>query len=130
MRRFGWVALALVFLMLAGTTGALAEKRIALVIGNSAYQNTPKLTNPKNDATDMAAVLKKYGFEVIDGFDLDKAAFDRKVREFATTLRGSDAGIFFYAGTACRSPARTISCPSMLRRKGQKRWTSRWSGLM
>jgi len=46
----------------------------------------------------MAAVLKKYGFEVIDGFDLDKAAFDRKVREFATTLRGSDAGIFFYAG--------------------------------
>src|SRR5262245_42160715 len=98
MRRFGWVALALISLMMAGATSALAEKRVALVIGNSAYQHTPKLTNPKNDATDMAAVLKKYGFQVIDGFDLDKAAFDRKVREFATSLRRSDAGVFFYAG--------------------------------
>src|SRR5262249_24150923 len=76
---------------------ALAEKRIAVVIGNSAYQHTRKLTNPKNDATAMAAVLKKSGFQVIDGFDLDKAFYDRKVREFATSLRASEVGIFFYA---------------------------------
>ena len=62
--------------------GAHAQKRVALVIGNSAYQHTGKLTNPKNDATDIAAALKKHGFQVIEGFDLDKAAFDRKVREF------------------------------------------------
>ena len=67
---------------------ALAEKRVALVIGNSAYQHTPKLANPKNDATDVSAALKKLGFQVIEGFDLDKAAFDRKVRDFATRAAG------------------------------------------
>jgi formylglycine-generating enzyme required for sulfatase activity len=77
---------------------ALAEKRVALVIGNSAYQYTPKLANPKNDAADMAAVLKTLGFQVLDGFDLDKAAFERKVRDFASALKGADAGVFFYAG--------------------------------
>ena len=77
---------------------ALADKRVALVVGNSAYQHTPKLANPKNDATDVSAALKTLGFQVIDGLDLDKAAFDRKVRDFATALQGADAGVFFYAG--------------------------------
>ena len=76
----------------------LAEKRVALVIGNSAYKHTAQLANPVNDATDMAAVLKKRGFEVIQGFDLDKSAFDRKVRDFANALTGANAGLFFYAG--------------------------------
>ena len=80
------------------SSAAMAQKRVALVIGNSAYQRTPKLANPRNDATDMAAVLKKHGFHVVEGFDLDKAAFDRKVRDFATALEGSAAGVFFYAG--------------------------------
>ncbi len=73
---------------------AQADKRVALVVGNSAYQHTPKLANPKNDATDMAGSLRKHGFQVIEGFDLDKAAFDRKVRDFATALQGADAGVF------------------------------------
>jgi len=53
MLRLVWAALALISLKLAGATSAQAEKRVALVIGNSAYQHTSKLTNPKNDATDM-----------------------------------------------------------------------------
>jgi len=77
---------------------ALAEKRIALVIGNSAYRHTPVLANPYNDATDMVAALKKLGFQVIDGFDLDKASLDRKIRDFAGALQGADVGVFFYAG--------------------------------
>jgi len=77
---------------------AHAQKRVALVIGNSAYQHTPRLENPKNDATDMAAVLKQLGFEVIDGFDLDKVAFERKVRDFSVALRTAEVGLFFYAG--------------------------------
>jgi uncharacterized caspase-like protein len=80
------------------SSAAHAQKRVALVIGNSAYQHTPELTNPKNDASDLAAVVKKHGFQVIEGFDLDKVAFDRKVRDFAAALKGSDAGVFFYAG--------------------------------
>ena len=79
-------------------SAAHAEKRVALIIGNSAYQSTPALTNPRNDATDMVAALKKRGFQVIDGFDLDKAAFDRKVRDFADALSGAKVGLFFYAG--------------------------------
>jgi hypothetical protein len=92
------VRVALVFLLLLLPSIAHAQKRVALVIGNSAYQHTAKLTNSKNDAIDVAAALKKHGFEVIDGFDLDKAAFDRKGRDFATALKGSDVGLFFYAG--------------------------------
>ncbi len=77
---------------------AHAEKRVALVIGNSAYQHTPKLTNPRNDANDVSGALRKYGFQVIEGFDLDRASFDRKVRDFANALQGTTAGVFFYAG--------------------------------
>src|SRR6478609_7847364 len=92
------VVIASILLMLLVPSVAQAEKRVALVIGNSAYQYSPKLDNPKNDATDVAAALRKSGFEVIAAFDLDKPAFDRKVRDFATALDGAEAGVFFYAG--------------------------------
>ena len=92
----GFIALLMLFVLLPST--ALAQKRVALVIGNSAYQHTPKLTNPKNDATDMVAALKKHGFQVLEGFDLDKAAFERKVRDFAIALSSAQVGVFFYAG--------------------------------
>jgi formylglycine-generating enzyme required for sulfatase activity len=98
MRRIGWMAFALLVAMLATAPIAQAEKRVALVVGNSAYQQVPRLTNPANDAADVAAALKKLGFQVIEGFDLDKAAFDRKVRDFAVALKGADAGVLFYAG--------------------------------
>ena len=72
---------------------------MALAIGNSAYQHTPKLTNPKNDATDVAVALRKLGFHVIEGFDLKKADMDGKVRERGSDkLEGADAGVFYYAG--------------------------------
>jgi TPR repeat protein len=77
---------------------ALAEKRVALVIGNSSYQNATELRNPKNDAADMAAALRELGFQVISGTDLDKPAMDRLIRNFAGALGGADVGLFFYAG--------------------------------
>jgi formylglycine-generating enzyme required for sulfatase activity len=77
---------------------ALAQKRVALVIGNSAYKYAGELPNPKNDAADISAVFRKLGFQVVDGIDLDKTAFDRKVRDFATALQGAEVGVFFYAG--------------------------------
>ena len=84
--------------MLGWTAADASGSRIALVIGNSDYQHASKLANPRNDATDMAAALTKLGFKVIEGSDLDKAAMDRKVRDFALALAGADAGLFFYAG--------------------------------
>ena len=68
------------------------------MIGNSEYKHTGRLENPKNDAADMAAALKKLGFTVIEGRDLDKAAMDRTVRDFAEALSGAQVALFFYAG--------------------------------
>jgi uncharacterized caspase-like protein len=86
------------FLLLLLPSTVHAQKRVALVIGNSSYQHAGELANPKNDATDMAASLRSAGFQVIEGYDLNKAALDRKIRDFATALRGAQAGLFFYAG--------------------------------
>jgi uncharacterized caspase-like protein len=75
-----------------------AEKRVALVVGNSAYRYARKLDNPTNDAADIGAALKRLGFQVIEGLDLDKAGLDARIREFTRALRGADVGVFFYAG--------------------------------
>jgi hypothetical protein len=100
-RLFSGVLSLLVYLsaLVGPAIGApAADKRVALVVGNSAYKYTPQLPNPKNDAIAMAWTLKKFGFEVVEGLDLDKAAFDQKIRDFAARLKGADAGVFFYAG--------------------------------
>jgi uncharacterized caspase-like protein len=74
------------------------HRRVALVVGNSAYEQSPRLENPKNDATDIASSLRRLGFQVMEGLDLNKAAFDAKIREFTAALRGADVGVLFYAG--------------------------------
>jgi hypothetical protein len=86
------------WLVSEGNPAAAAEKRVALVIGNSAYRHAPALKNPRNDATDVAAVLNGLGFKVLEGFDLDKASMDRLLRTLAAALVGADIGVFFYAG--------------------------------
>ncbi len=73
-------------------------RRVALVIGNANYVNAPPLENPRNDAEDIAGALEAVGFEVIKGFDLDRAGMDRTLRDFARTLPGASVGLFFYAG--------------------------------
>jgi len=107
--------IAVVIVLLVLPTIAHAQKRVALVIGNSAYKHAGELTNPKNYAADMAAALRKFSFQVIDGFDLDKVSFDRKVREFGSALENAEAGVFFYAGHGSRSQGRTTWCRSMPR---------------
>jgi uncharacterized caspase-like protein len=98
MSRLQWAFAMAVAWNLLVISQASGQKRVALVIGNSGYQYTSQLENPKNDATDMAAALKQVGFQVIDGFDLDKTVFERKVRDFSVALRGAEVGVFFYAG--------------------------------
>jgi uncharacterized caspase-like protein len=72
--------------------------RVALVIGNATYQYSQRLENPRNDAADMSIVLRRKGFRVVEGYDLGKAAFDAKIREFTEALRGAEVGLLFYAG--------------------------------
>jgi uncharacterized caspase-like protein/uncharacterized protein len=80
---------------------ASAEKRVALVVGNSAYRNVAPLTNPANDAALMAETLRELGFELVGGsaqIDLDKPGFDAIVKRFGTVLQGAEVGLFYYAG--------------------------------
>ena len=87
------------FLFLSSPT--FAENRIALVVGNSNYQNIARLNNPSSDARLMADTLRALGFAIVgDGaqIDLDKAAFDNAVRTFGRQLQGADVGLFYYAG--------------------------------
>jgi len=82
----------------AASFPAFADRRVALVIGNSAYRNTVQLPNPRNDATDVAKMLTSAGFEVVEGVDLDKRGMDDAFRRFADAAAGADAALFFYGG--------------------------------
>ncbi len=91
----------ILFGLLAATLlpeSAQAERRVALVVGNSAYANAASLRNPRNDANDFAESLKKMGFEVELGLDLDQQGFARTIENFARSLDGADVGLFFFAG--------------------------------
>jgi len=75
-----------------------SEQRVALVIGNGAYRSVPELDNSRNDADDISEQLKRVGFTVIDGRDLDRAAMYAALGRFAQRVRGTDAGLVYYSG--------------------------------
>ena len=77
---------------------AHAERRIALVIGNSSYQNTPALSNPVNDAQDLAAALTRVGFNVDFQRNLTKQGMEAAIARFSRSAQGADAALFYYAG--------------------------------
>ena len=93
---------------------ALADPRVALVVGNSSYEFVPCARHPTNDAKLMADTLQSLGFTLGGGpqFNLDKAAFDKAVQDFAAKLQGAMLVFFYYAGMVCRCAAPTISCRS------------------
>jgi hypothetical protein len=95
------IAILLAFLMTLCSGESRADKRIALVIGNSRYQNVAPLNNPGNDATLMAETLRSVGFALVGNraqLDLDKPAFDRSVQDFGDQLTGADVALFYYSG--------------------------------
>ncbi|MBB4256133.1 MULTISPECIES: caspase domain-containing protein [unclassified Bradyrhizobium] len=78
---------------------AWAIKRVALVVGNSSYQNAPLLPNPANDAASITATLKSAGFDVVDSrLNLAAADMRRALREFADQTRDADIAVVYYAG--------------------------------
>jgi uncharacterized caspase-like protein len=78
---------------------AFADKRVALIIGNSAYQNVPTLANPVNDGNVMTATFKQAGFDVVDyRRDLTARETRRALREFADAARDADIAVVYYAG--------------------------------
>lgn len=78
---------------------ASGERRVALIIGNAAYQDSSaRLKNPVNDARSMEAILQKSGFEVITRTNTDRRTLYAAVKEFGQRLKKSDVGLFYYAG--------------------------------
>jgi uncharacterized caspase-like protein len=78
----------------------LADTRVALVIGNGAYRNVPRLTNPVNDAADVATALKAVGFETIVATDLDRSGMDETAIRFARAAQNADIALLYYSGHA------------------------------
>jgi hypothetical protein len=81
-------------------SAASAEKRVALVIGNGAYKNAPKLPNPPNDASDVAAALAQAGFDIIFETNLDQVGMQEASIRFAREARTADVALFYYSGHA------------------------------
>src|SRR5262249_31006021 len=116
----GMVRLLLAAIVLMGiapwASRALAaeERRVALVIGNSAYKNLPRLGNPKIDAQGVAAALKKDGFDLVgDGpqLDLDKRDMEQAIRAFSDELRGGAVAMFYYSGHGIELGGRNYLVP-------------------
>lgn len=78
---------------------ASADKRVALVIGNSSYTHAPALDNPVNDATAVSIMLEGAGFHVVETrSNLDLAGMGRVIRDFAVMTHDADVAVVFYAG--------------------------------
>lgn len=97
--RFTFILSILLLIFCAGE--CKADKRVALVVGNSRYQNVAPLTNPGNDAALIAETLRSAGFTLVGNraqLDLDKPGFDRVVQDFGSQLKGADVALFYYSG--------------------------------
>jgi formylglycine-generating enzyme required for sulfatase activity len=84
-------------LLLTLNTAVAQQRRTALVIGNATYKDSP-LTNPVNDANDMAAALKRLGFEVIIIRNANLQTMEENIEAFSLKLRQGGMGLFYYAG--------------------------------
>jgi hypothetical protein len=78
---------------------AFAERRVALVVGNSSYAAVPQLPNPSRDANAVAKMFKDAGFETIETYlDVGNLDFKRAIRKFEDTAVDADIAVLFYAG--------------------------------
>ena len=91
----GGAILAMAF----ASNAAWAEKRVALIIGNSSYQTVPQLPNPSRDATSVAKMFRDAGFDSVDiQLNVGNLEFKRAIRKFETTVDQADIAVVYYAG--------------------------------
>jgi uncharacterized caspase-like protein len=91
---------------------AAAERRVALVVGNGAYEHVPKLRNPRNDAIDLTTRLAALGFEVIGGSDLDRRTLVERLIQFGRAAETADVALFYYAGHGLQVNGRNYLVPT------------------
>ncbi len=85
--------------MMLATDAAWAEKRVALVVGNSSYQTVPQLPNPSRDANSVAKMFRDAGFDTVDTLiNVGNLEFKRAIRKFETIADQADIAVVYYAG--------------------------------
>src|SRR5882762_7496986 len=109
-----WVAgiATVTFAVMSGSCDAWAERRVALVVGNAIYNAANmSLSNPRNDAEDISAVLKELDFKVVAATNATRREMELKLQEFARLAVDADAALFFYAGHAMQYQGRNFLMP-------------------
>lgn len=100
------------FALILGALGeAAAERRVALVLGNSDYASLPALKNARGDGEAVAEKLTSLGFEVVSGFDQSKGETQATMAHFARVVRGADVALLFYAGHGIQVSGRNYLLP-------------------
>ncbi|MEO8318163.1 MAG: caspase family protein, partial [Bradyrhizobium sp.] len=90
---------AAILAMAVASNAAWAEKRVALIVGNSSYQTVPQLPNPSRDATSVAKMFRDAGFDSVDvQLNVGNLEFKRAIRKFETTADQADIAVVYYAG--------------------------------
>jgi hypothetical protein len=92
------LCVALAVFVFHQSTNAMADRRVALVIGNSKYQHVPNLPNPANDASAVSLLLKSTGFDVVAIDNVGVGDMRRLVRDFSDRTRDADIAVIYYAG--------------------------------
>ncbi|MEC7256860.1 MAG: caspase family protein [Pseudomonadota bacterium] len=103
------IRILLVFLLLL-PSGALANK-VALVIGNAAYDSVAVLDNPANDSRDVSRALARQGFDVIAANDLNRVKMRDTLREFRELADRAEVALVYYAGHGIEIAGRNYLVP-------------------
>ncbi|SON54556.1 His-Xaa-Ser repeat protein HxsA [Hartmannibacter diazotrophicus] len=119
MKRVLCLVSALFVLAFAASQGAMAkssafqddQKRLALVIGVSAYESVPALPNPKNDAEAVAAAFGRLDFEVIKTVDPSRDDLEATLAKFRSSLEGADIAVLYYAGHSIQVDGKNYIIP-------------------
>jgi hypothetical protein len=86
-------------------------RRVALVIGNSAYAHVRALPNPTNDARSIAKSLRDIGFVVTEGSDLDRTGMQTTIRDFLREAARAQIVVVYYAGHGIQVDGRNYLVP-------------------
>jgi hypothetical protein len=90
---------AAILSMVIAPDPAWADKRVALIIGNSRYQTVPQLPNPSRDASAVAQMFRDAGFDSVDlQLDVGNLEFKRAIRRFEAAADDADIAVVYYAG--------------------------------
>jgi len=105
------LGLLLVLSVLVAAHAQPAPRRVAVVVGVGGYLNVPHLANPPRDATAIAGVLRRLGFDTTLVIDPDRAGLEQAIRTLGDKSRAADAAVFFYAGHALESDGHNYIVP-------------------